>query len=958
MDLDEGRNESGEWEKEAKEQRKEEEEEEEPGIEGERETQRREEKNREVAKKARRSTPISTYSPAYISEPIYQWEVSSDDRIFYDKMNDFIIHQNVKTKALLVTDIKKDKENYKGVYVKFDKEMCEHICFSMNRSFFLYYCINPNKVEISDILNNHNVYLNIDINKINEYDILAVFWLKSITTRDVNKNITSSYFVIVTNNTIEIFTISFDNLIITPLKKHYIKSKYCWYNENSSYIILLSSNKNHVIYPYLLNHNNVIKLPKIELNIMKTDMINKNDIEIVTLYDDTYCIHKDFKNGRISFRCLSSTVYFDYVLDLFYNGIMDIFSVDNLFGVFNYTNEKIYLFDIKYRKKKKHSVNLLSDHLIDRLNGNNLNHNRNKHNDSHDDSHDDSHNNHIDNHIDNDSNNINTINISYLTSPKCFKMQIDFNHISFKSFNVLIDDHHGNVYKVMVDYDLFMLQICQYFSSLVSSYEQAREHSDEYVYISPSVDILLRRPNCKNRITEMFFLAMENNIQIEDFRNIVNIINVNYRKLIEQCARKGSSTTMTKTNKKIIQPLDSLLKNLKDKTLITERDIVTDAFHPFMIKKYNLNKKETLFNFSLNFREMEKNKKEKKKDSLGKNNYGEKYMLKYKIKKKTNPHNDDNLDLSDDDRVMEKLAGTSEQVQGEKCTTRERDMGKGENRDHPCSANESSGEKKRNDYGKKESTDYCGKESTDYCGKESTDYCGKESTDYCGKESTDYCGKGSTDYCGKESTDYCGKENSDLSRVNNPCNQSMQLDRSINDEYKVVLSYSELQTIPIFLIYVLEYMKSLLCLNIIPNRILQTFLFDLCIFFKQDNCLRQLLQFYVISDSIEVSKRLFHYWKLTEHEWAYQFCLDMSLRLNEYEMVVHLFLSAKKFVKIIHFIRTYNLIDYPISVILQAIENDFDSPDNDSNRDPEKFPLPNLQVSLPLFETSPDVTTS
>ncbi|SBS88600.1 conserved Plasmodium protein, unknown function, partial [Plasmodium ovale curtisi] len=859
--------------------------------------------------------------------------VSSNDRIFYDKMNDFIIHQNVKTKALLVTDIKKNKENYKGVYVKFDKEMCENICFSMNRSFFLYYCINPNKIEISDILNNHNVYLNIDINKINEYDILSVFWLKSINTRDVNKDITSSYFVIVTNNTIEIFTISFDNLIITPLKKHYIKSKYCWYNENSSYIILLSSIKNHIIYPYLLNCNNIIKLPKIELNIMKTDNIDKNDIEIVTLYDDTYCIHKDFKNGRISFRCLSSTVYFDYVLDLFYNGIMDIFSVDNLFGVFNYTNEKIYLFDIKYRKKKKNSINLLNDHLIDRL-IDHLNDNDNDSDSDNDNDNDNNNNNYYNNDNNNNNNNnndINTIHISYLTSPKCFKMQIDFNHISFKSFNVLIDDHHGNVYKVMVDYDLLMLQICQYFSSLVSSYEKAREHSDEYllhsiVFVffikgaisSPSVDVLLRRPNCKNRITEMFFLAMENNIQIEDFRNIVNIINVNYRKLIEQCARKGSSTTITKTNKKIIQPLDSLLKNLTDKTLITERDIVTDAFHPFMIKKYNLNKKETLFNFSLNFREIEKNKKEKKKFALGKNNYGEKYMLKYKIKKKTNPHNDDNLDLFDDDRVMEKLERTSEQVQGEKCTTRERDLGKDQNRDHPCSANESSGEKKCNDY------------------------------------------------CRKENSDYCGKENSDSSRVNNPCNQSIQLDGSINDEYKVVLSYSELQTIPIFLIYVLEYMKSLLYLNIIPNRILQTFLFDLCIFFKQDNCLRQLLQFYVISDSIEVSKRLFHYWKLTEHEWAYQFCLDMSLRLNEYEMVVHLFLSAKKFVKIIHFIRTYNLIDYPISVILQAIENDFDSPDKyiifnhvllslnkwitDSNRDPEKFPLPNLQVSLQLFE--------
>ncbi|SBS88606.1 conserved Plasmodium protein, unknown function [Plasmodium ovale curtisi] len=82
MDLDEGRNASGGWEKEEKEQREEEEEEEEeePGIEGERETQRRDEKNREVARKAKRSTPISTYSPAYISEPIYQWEVREEGR--------------------------------------------------------------------------------------------------------------------------------------------------------------------------------------------------------------------------------------------------------------------------------------------------------------------------------------------------------------------------------------------------------------------------------------------------------------------------------------------------------------------------------------------------------------------------------------------------------------------------------------------------------------------------------------------------------------------------------------------------------------------------------------------------------------------------------------------------------------------------------------------------------------
>ncbi|CRH02686.1 conserved Plasmodium protein, unknown function [Plasmodium relictum] len=765
------------------------------------------EQNKKILRKTKKNTAISTYSPAYISEPIYQWEVSSHDRIFYDKINDFIIHQNVSTKALLVTDIKKNEENYNGVYVKFDKELCENICFCTNGSFFLYYCINPNKIEISDILNNHNIYLNVEINKLNEYEILSAFWLKNSNLKNKNENISSSDFVIVTDNSIEIFKISFDNLIITPLKKHFIKSQYCWYDENSSYIALLS-NKSHVIFPYLLSNNNTIKLPKIELNILKNDNINKNDIEIITLYNETYCIHKDHKNGRISLRCLSSTLYFDYVLDLFYNGTIYTFSIDNLLVVFNNSNEKVYLFDIMY-KKNKGNINSLSDQ-----------------------------NNH-------------TVNISYLTSPKSFKTQINFNHINFKSFNVLIDNHYGNVHKIKIDYDLLMLQICQHFSNL-----------------NTSVDVLLRRPNCKNRITEMFFLALENDIKIGDFLSIVNIINVTYRKIIERCAQKNSSS-VTKTNKKIIQSLDHLLKNLGDKTLITERDIVADAFHPYMIKKYNLDKKETLFNFSLNFREIEKNKKNRSKAIREKNNSGEKYMLKYKIKKKNFEISKNNRNF-DESRINKNLDENSNELKREDATNQE-------------------------------------------------------------------------------------DNNNNVAKTN----MKYELENNTNNDYKLNLDYSNFQNIPMFLIYVLEYMKSLLYLNILPNRILQTFIFDLCIFFKQDNCLRQLLQFYVISDSIEVTKRLFHYWKLTEHKWAYQFCLDMSLRLKEYEMVIHLFLSSKKYLNIISFIRNYNLFDYPISVIFQAIENDFDSPDkyiilnhvilslsnwiNDSEKDPVKFPLPNLQ---------------
>ncbi|KJP88035.1 hypothetical protein AK88_02310 [Plasmodium fragile] len=741
------------------------------------------EPSKRTTRKAKRNTTISAYSPAHISEPVYQWEVSSNDRVFYDKMNDLIIHQNVAAKALLVTDIKKMKENYQAVYVKFDSEMCEHITFASNKTFFLYYSINPNQIHIADILNSHNIYLSVCINNLSECKILAAFWLSGESPSSGGvpcstsgaSSASSADFAVVTNNGVEIFHLSCDNLTITPLKKHVMKSEQCWYDESSSYIALHSStHKTHVIFPYLLNNCNAIKLQKIELNIPKTEPINKNDIDIITLYDETYCIHKDYKNGRISFRCLSSSLSYDYVLDLFCHGILDTFCVDNIFGVFNYSNEKVYLFDIQYarRQKKSSLMNSLSDHI------------RSNH----------------------------TINIAYLTSPKQFRTQLVLSHISFHPFNVLIDIQYGNVYKIRVDYDVFMLQICQHFANL-----------------NTSVDVLLRRPNCKKRITEMFFLSLENDIQMEDFLTMVNIINLNYRKLIEQSAKKKSPPpappSVRGTNHKIIQPVDEIIKNLGKKTLITERDIVTDVFHSFMIKKYGLDKKETLFNFSLNFRQMEKVKRDRKRGSGGRDEQcDDRYMLKYRIRRNRTTSTPVGGDADVPSPTTDGVPPTRTET---KSTT-------------PDAINESV---------------------------------------------------------------------------------------IPSEEYRLKLSYAELHSFPTFLLYVLEYMKSLLMLNIIPNRILQTFLFDICIFYEQDNCLRQLLQFYVIADSVEVTKRLFHYWKLTHHTWAYQLCLDMSLRLREYEMVLHLFLSANKYIKIIHFIRTHNLIDYPIAVILQAIENDFDSPD-------------------------------
>lgn len=840
-------------------------------------------KTQNILKKTKKNTTVSSFSPAYISDPVYQWEVSSNDRIFYDKVNDFVIHQNSSTKALLVTDIKKTDENYNGVYVKFEKELCEHICFNLNGSFFLYYCINPNKIEISDILSNHNIYLNVEINKLNDYEILSVFWLNNSASQkdkslyNVSSNDTSPIkngdvsssceFVVVTNCTIEIFEITFDSLTIQPLKKHYINSKFCWYDENSLYIVLLST-KNHVLLPYFLSNNTALKLPKIELNIPKTEQIKQNDIQIVTLYNETYCIHKDHKNGRISFRCLSSTFYFDYVVDLFCNGVIDMVTVDNLLVVFNNSNEKVYLFDILHKKNESETT---ARNSLTRLN----------------------------NH---------TINVTCLTHPKNFKTQINFSHITFISFNALLDIHFGNLYKIWIDYDVLMLQICQYYSNL-----------------NTSVDVLLRRPNCKSRVTEMIFLSLENEIKLEDFLVIVNIINANYRKIVEEVAKKNilnssnsnivkensssnSFNTMSheginssvrvgnRMNKKITQLLDNLLKNVEDKTLITEKDVVISVFHPYMIKKYNLTKKETLFNFSINFRQRERKKKMQEKESAQKyRNDDEKYMLKYKIKKEKEEQSDltfdsDSYSPDTDVHFNEEKEKKVEEIDSSKTEEPENKKNVGEKGTNTISIIETS---------------------------------------------------------------------------------HNVLSSNCDRDFNMGMKYLHFQNVPLFLIYVLEYMRSLLHLNILPNRILQTFIFDLCIFFKQDNCLRQLLQFFTISDSVEITKRLFHFWKLTKHKWAFQCCLDMSLRLKEYEMIIHLFLCSKQYLKVMPFLRKYNLIDYPILIVLQTIENDFDLPDKyiilnhvlqslshwiqDSQKDPIKYPMPNLQNCQKWFELVEDI---
>merc|ERR1712050_185245 len=61
---------------------------------------------------------------------------------------------------------------------------------------------------------------------------------------------------------------------------------------------------------------------------------------------------------------------------------------------------------------------------------------------------------------------------------------------------------------------------------------------------------------------------------------------------------------------------------------------------------------------------------------------------------------------------------------------------------------------------------------------------------------------------------------------------------------------------PYILSVVMAYLRSLLSMQILPHKILQCFVFDVCMYFHQEHTLQQLLHYHVLLDSAELVLRL------------------------------------------------------------------------------------------------------
>ncbi|EPT26204.1 hypothetical protein TGME49_310270 [Toxoplasma gondii ME49] len=143
--------------------------------------------------------------------------------------------------------------------------------------------------------------------------------------------------------------------------------------------------------------------------------------------------------------------------------------------------------------------------------------------------------------------------------------------------------------------------------------------------------------------------------------------------------------------------------------------------------------------------------------------------------------------------------------------------------------------------------------------------------------------------------------------------------------------------IPYVLSAALEYMRLLLSQQVLPHRVLQTFIFDACVFFKRGDILRQLLQYHVLLDSPGMLKRLYLVWQqlrmrrrrclacAKDERWTRQTCLDMALRQRDWGTIVEILIELKQYTRVVPLLQRYAVSYYPLRDFLRAVAADVEA---------------------------------
>mmetsp|Transcript_65561 Transcript_65561/g.182252 ORF Transcript_65561/g.182252 Transcript_65561/m.182252 type:complete len:723 (+) Transcript_65561:93-2261(+) len=134
---------------------------------------------------------------------------------------------------------------------------------------------------------------------------------------------------------------------------------------------------------------------------------------------------------------------------------------------------------------------------------------------------------------------------------------------------------------------------------------------------------------------------------------------------------------------------------------------------------------------------------------------------------------------------------------------------------------------------------------------------------------------------------------------------------------------------PYLVSIVVAYLRSLLSMQILPHRILQCFVFDLCMFYEQEHTLQQLLHYHVLLDSAELLMRLKEVATVRCCTWATQACSDMALRLQDHNTVAEMLLHTRQYLDIVPYLLNQQGSSFPIRRLLQQIHKDKEAQEED-----------------------------
>eukprot|EP00933_Yihiella_yeosuensis_P034407 TRINITY_DN27903_c0_g1_i1.p1 TRINITY_DN27903_c0_g1~~TRINITY_DN27903_c0_g1_i1.p1 ORF type:complete len:669 (+),score=106.63 TRINITY_DN27903_c0_g1_i1:2-2008(+) len=132
---------------------------------------------------------------------------------------------------------------------------------------------------------------------------------------------------------------------------------------------------------------------------------------------------------------------------------------------------------------------------------------------------------------------------------------------------------------------------------------------------------------------------------------------------------------------------------------------------------------------------------------------------------------------------------------------------------------------------------------------------------------------------------------------------------------------------PFVLSALISYLRSLLSLQILPHKILQCFVFDLCLYFRHEHTLQQLLHYHVLIDSPDLVFRLrdLVVKGTPACKWATQTCLDMALRVRELTVVAEILLVSRQYLDIVPFLVNQGDVSFKIRQLLEHLEDDSDA---------------------------------